>query len=102
MSQAVSQAVEVRRVARWEGFRTCPTCGFDLATGEGSRGCAWGECPYLPEQLDVFCPYCRFNFFTMEGNPPCDEPLECKHSVEPLAHVENVRRWKEARRAGGA
>jgi hypothetical protein len=49
--------------------------------------------PYLPEELDVFCPDCRFNLFTMEGNPSCDDPLACDHAKEPLEHVENVRTW---------
>jgi hypothetical protein len=47
----------------------------------------------MPEALDVFCDGCRFNFFTMEGNSPCEDPLTCKHSAEPLCHVENMRRW---------
>ncbi len=64
-------------MARWEGFQQCPGCGLDIATGEGERSCAWGECPYLPEELDVYCPNCRFNFFTMEGNPPCEDPMTC-------------------------
>ena len=80
---------------RWEGFRKCPGCGYDIATGEGQRSCAWGDCPYLPEELNVFCDYCRFNFFTMEGNPSCEDPLSCPHAAEPLAHVENTRRWYE-------
>jgi len=74
-------------MARWRGFRQCPGCGFDIATGEGGR-------PYLPEELNVFCDWCRFNFFTMEGNSPCEDPLACAHSTEPLAHVENLRRWR--------
>ena len=51
-------------MARWEG----PGCGYDIFTGDGGRGCAWGDYPYLPEELNVFCD--GFNFFTMEGNPP--------------------------------
>ena len=41
-------------MARWEGFRKCPGCGYDFATGEGERSCSWGECPYVPEAIDVF------------------------------------------------
>jgi len=78
-------------MAKWEGFRQCPGCGFDIFTGEGVRGCAWGDCPYLPEELDVFCPECRFNFFTMEGNPPCDDELTCEYAAEARAHVQNLR-----------
>ncbi len=64
-----------------------------LATGEGERSCAWGDCPYLPEELDVYCPNCRFNFFTMEGNPPCEDPLTCPHGIEARTHIENLRAW---------
>ena len=80
-------------MARWEDFRKCPGCGLDIATGEGERSCAWGDCPYLPEELDVYCDTCRFNFFTGEGNPPCEDPNKCEHAAEPLRHVENVRAW---------
>jgi hypothetical protein len=83
-------------MARWEEFRQCPHCSLGLATGEGDRGCAWGECPYLPEELDVYCEACRFNLYSMEGNPPCTDPLTCEHAASPLAHAENYRRWMEA------
>jgi hypothetical protein len=83
-------------MAQWQEFKQCPNCGLDLATGEGERSCAWGDCPYLPQELDVFCEQCRFNFFTMEGNSPCPDPLTCGHAAEPLEHVENYRRWLHA------
>lgn len=70
---------------------------MDLGTGEGERSCSWGECPYLPEELDVYCPDCRFNYFTMEGNPPCGTPLTCPHGVVPREHIENLRKWLEQR-----
>jgi hypothetical protein len=82
---------------RWEGFRQCPGCGYDIATGEGTRSCAWGDCAYLPPELDVLCPDCRFNFFTMEGNPPCEDPLNCEHGLPAREHVGNVRQWVEVR-----
>lgn len=84
---------------RWEGFHSCPGCGFDISTGEGTRGCAWGDCPYLPEELKVTCDYCMFNYFTMEGNPPCEDPMTCEHGVEPRSHVANVRRWIDQQQA---
>ena len=83
-------------MAKWEGFSKCPGCGFEITTGEGQRGCSWGDCPYLPEELNVFCDYCRFNFFTMEGNPPCEDPLTCEHGREPLEHVTNLKRWADS------
>jgi hypothetical protein len=84
-------------MARWEGYVQCPGCGFDITTGEGERSCAWGECPYLPEDLDVFCPNCRFNLFTMQGNPQCGRPGTCEHSAQQREHVENVRAWAAMR-----
>lgn len=83
-------------MANWEGFRQCPGCGLDILTGDGVRGCAWGDCPYLPEDLRATCDYCTFNFLTMEGNPPCEDPLKCDHAAEPLSHVDNLRRWAAA------
>ncbi len=81
-------------MAKWEEFRICPGCRYDFATGEGEKACNMYDCPYLPEELDVFCAYCRFNYYTMEGNPPCEDPMRCDHRFEPLAHVENYRRWQ--------
>ena len=80
-------------MAAWMEFRKCAGCGLDFGTGEGQRACAWGDCPYLPEDLNVFCDQCRFDFYTMEGNPSCEDPLACEHASDPLAHVENYRRW---------
>lgn len=58
-------------------FQQCVHCSYDLATGEGQRGCHLYECPYLPERLDVRCPTCLFNFWTMDGNPGCSDPPRC-------------------------
>jgi hypothetical protein len=80
-------------MGRWTDFRQCPGCRFDFATGEGERSCSWGECPYVPEELDVSCETCRFNFYSGEGNPSCEDPFACSHAAEPLSHVENMRTW---------
>jgi len=84
-------------MASWREFRQCPGCGYDLGTGEGERSCSWGDCPYVPEELDVFCEQCRFDFFTEEGNAPCADPMTCEHGAPALSHVENYRRWQAAR-----
>ncbi len=83
-------------MAKWEGFQQCPGCGMDIFTGEGERSCAWGDCPYLPQELDPYCAYCRFNFFTMEGNPPCEDPMTCEYAAEPLNHVLNLKKLARA------
>jgi len=74
-------------MARWEGFEECPGAGSTSSPAEGVRSCSWGDCPYLPEELDVFCSECRFNFFTMEGNPPCEDEMACDHGAEARSHV---------------
>ncbi|HTG46866.1 MAG TPA: hypothetical protein VK646_04350 [Actinomycetota bacterium] len=86
---------------RWMRFDKCPGCGFDIGTGEGQRSCHWVDCPYMPEELNVYCDRCRFNFYTGEGNPPCDDPYTCEEAPVPLAHVENYRRWAAARGIAG-
>jgi hypothetical protein len=85
-------------VGDWRDFRLCQGCGYDIASGEGERGCAWGECAYLPAQLDVFCPNCRFNFLSREGNSQCGRPGACENAVEPRSNVANLREWIELRR----
>ena len=87
-----------RASQRWKDFRPCLGCGYDFATGEGERSCSWGDCPYAPEELNVFCDACRFDFLTMEGNPPCPDPTTCDHGVEARSHVENVREWARVTR----
>jgi hypothetical protein len=84
-------------MGNWMQFEKCAGCGWDIGTGEGERTCSWGECAYLPEELDVYCEQCRFNYFSLEGNPTCDDPLTCEHASVPLAHVENYRRWAAGR-----
>jgi hypothetical protein len=84
-------------MARWQDFRQCPDCGLDLGTGEGERGCSLGDCPYLPEDLKVNCDTCWFNFFTMEGNPRCEDPLSCEEGAEARSHVEAYRAWRAGR-----
>jgi hypothetical protein len=80
-------------MARWEEFRQCPGCGYDIATDEGEKACHMYDCPYLPSELDAFCPQCRFNYITGEGNPSCEDPATCVHGEDARANVENYRRW---------
>src|SRR5262249_7467037 len=92
-----TMAGEVIAMARWQEFRQCPGCGYDLGTGEGDRSCSLGDCPYVPEELDVFCEQCRFDFYTEEGNTLCEDPMRCEHGAPALSHVENYREWQASR-----
>lgn len=75
-------------------WQQCPTCSYDITTGEGERACHWYACPYLPEDLDVFCPRCNYDFYTGEGAPECHDPPTCRYSrqVAPR-HVVAVDQW---------
>jgi hypothetical protein len=55
-------------VGNWMEVEKCSRCGWDIGTGEGERGCSWGECAYLPDELGVYRERCRFNYFSLEGN----------------------------------
>ena len=41
-------------MGNWMQFEKCAGCGWDIGTGEGERSCSWGECAYLPDDLDVY------------------------------------------------
>lgn len=78
------------------GFRTCSSCAYDVATGEGERTCHYYACPMLPEELNVVCPLCLYNFFTGEGSPACGEPPSCAFALDEAAErLEMLARWLE-------
>lgn len=86
-------------VERALAFQQCPHCALDLATGEGERGCHYYECPNLPEELDVRCPTCLYNFYTDEGNPECNDAPDCEFArFTAPGRVQNLQSWLEARR----
>lgn len=85
------------RMDRAMAFRQCGFCSYDLATGEGERGCHYYGCPSLPEELDVKCPTCLYNFYTDDGNPGCTDPPACYFArVVAPERVRNLGAWLEA------
>ena len=44
----------------------------------------------------MFCPNCRFNFMTGQGNPQCDHPGACEYGAEARSHVVNLQAWVAA------
>ena len=69
------QVLPLSRRART--FHQCELCAYDFAHDEGERGCHYYDCPELPEELDVWCPTCRYNFMTRDGNAECNDPPTC-------------------------
>lgn len=85
------------REPRFLSFQQCPFCAYNVATGEGARDCSYGECAYLPEELDVRCPTCLYNFYTDDGTPGCGEPPTCEFSfTEAPERIANMERWLDA------
>ena len=77
-------------------FHTCPFCTFDLETGEGERNCHYGECPYLPEQMNTRCPTCNYDFLTDDLVPECGDPPTCHFArTEAPLRVQALRYWLE-------
>jgi hypothetical protein len=77
--------------ARLPAFVQCPGCSFDFITGEGTRSCAWYDCPYLPEEYKVFCPSCNYNLATGEGAAHCDDFVGCEWAVAGREHAKLAR-----------
>lgn len=75
-------------------FRRCPGCTYDWATGEGTRGCNYYDCAYLPLELRLVCDWCGFNFATDEGHIRCDHDT-CPHALRLKENLRTYARWRE-------
>lgn len=92
---AVPVSEKQRRKAM--AFVQCPSCSWDLGTGEGRRSCFYGDCPYLPEALQLHCPTCWYDFATNEGQPGCADPPTCAFARDVVpARLEVLRDWLAA------
>jgi hypothetical protein len=84
------------RLQRVLVFRQCPLCSYDISTGEGERGCHYGDCPGLPEELDLRCPTCYYNVLTDDIVPACGDPPTCTWAVEEAPRrLELLAAWLE-------
>ena len=79
-------------------FAPCETCTYDIATGQGTRNCNYGECPNVPDALDVTCPVCNFNFLARDTVPACGENPSCDFAREVVGpRLKVLREWRAAR-----
>lgn len=75
-------------------FQLCEHCNYDFRTDEGERGCHYYSCPGLPEELDVWCPTCRYNFMVRDGNPDCGTVPRCDFArTEAPQRVRALKAW---------
>ncbi|MEX2532970.1 MAG: hypothetical protein WD360_03300 [Nitriliruptoraceae bacterium] len=79
---------------RTEAFQMCEACNYDFRTDEGERGCHYYGCPNLPDELDIWCPTCRYNFMVRDGNPACGQTSRCDYArnIAP-GRVRALKAW---------
>ena len=63
-------------------FQPCPACQHDFATREGATDCHYFGCPNLPEELNVVCPTCNYNFYADDTVPACGTPPSCQFAID--------------------
>ncbi len=71
-----SPSHESERRSRWLVGRDSSSAQGAVSISVPGRdsGRARGASALTSPRSSTFCPQCRFNFFTMEGNPPCEDP----------------------------
>ena len=81
------------------GFRpNCPGCTPEVVMADGVESCSTYDCPGLPEQLQVSCNTCMYDFVTEEGQVKCDHRT-CETAVRLKANVDTYKAWLELMRA---
>jgi len=68
---------------------------------EGYRPCSFYDCPGLPEELEVTCNICMFDFAAGDGQPRCDHAT-CETALRLTKNVPTYRAWVELMRAEAA
>ena len=92
----MEQSMGDHELKRLLAFRQCPLCSFDFVTGEGDRACHYGDCPGLPDELDLRCPQCYYNFLTDDLVPACGDPPTCEFALEEAPRrLEALAYWLE-------
>ena len=76
----------------------CPGCSVQRATSEGAKPCSFYDCPGLPDELQVTCDTCMFDFAENDGQLKCDHDT-CETARRLKANVKNYRAWIELLRA---
>lgn len=70
----------------------CPNCSPERVLQSDSRPCSFYDCPGLPEQLEVTCPICVYDFNADQGTVKCDHNT-CETALRLKANVPTYRTW---------
>jgi hypothetical protein len=70
----------------------CPGCSVDSILDPDARPCSYYDCPGLPEELQVTCRECMFDFVAEDGQVKCDHST-CPTAIRLEANVPVYRAW---------
>ncbi len=73
---------------------TCPGCTPSKVTEEGARPCSFYDCPGLPQELQVTCDLCLYDFANNTGQIKCDHRT-CETALRLKGNVGIHRAWVE-------
>jgi hypothetical protein len=70
----------------------CPGCTPATVAAPEARPCSYYDCPGLPEELEVTCRTCMFDFVAGDGQVKCDHST-CPTALRLTANVPVYRAW---------
>lgn len=71
---------------------SCPGCTRDTVSSPGARPCSHYDCPGLPEELQVTCNTCMYDFLADDGQVKCDHTT-CETALRMQSNVPTYRTW---------
>lgn len=78
---------------RVRAFRpTCPGCTPENVARPDARPCSFYACPGLPEELEVTCNLCMYDFAADDGQVKCDHRT-CVTARRLRKNVTTYRTW---------
>ena len=76
----------------------CPGCTLQHAISEEAKPCSFYDCPGLPDELEVTCDLCLFDFVADDGQVKCDHRV-CETALRLKGNVETYLAWVEILKA---
>ena len=76
----------------------CPGCTPKTVLAAEARPCSFYDCPGLPQELEVTCEICMFDFANQDGQVKCDQST-CETALRLKGNVETYWAWVDLIRA---
>jgi hypothetical protein len=91
--RAITDQAEMMLSPAVRDFRPrCPGCTPSAVVAPDARPCSYYDCPWLPEELQVTCTQCMFDFVAGDGQVKCDHSA-CPTAIRLKANVPIYRAW---------